>query len=79
MSPWESDPEKGIDVTPALARAFSEREIQFNSYVAVAQWQSSIGTPASVQTRSTIPVKWPEPGYRRNVLRERIFPPSCTA
>lgn len=39
MYPWESDPEKGIDVTPAFAGAFGEREIHVNADVAIAQWQ----------------------------------------
>jgi hypothetical protein len=39
MYAWESDPEKGIDVTPASAGAFSEREIHVNGDVAIAQWQ----------------------------------------
>jgi predicted alpha-1,2-mannosidase len=39
MYPWESDPEKGIEVTPASARAFSEREIHVNGDIAIAQWQ----------------------------------------
>jgi Glycosyl hydrolase family 65 central catalytic domain/Glycosyl hydrolase family 65, N-terminal domain len=39
MFPWESDPEKGIDVTPAFAADNSEREIHVNGDIAIAQWQ----------------------------------------
>jgi protein-glucosylgalactosylhydroxylysine glucosidase len=44
MYPWESDPEKGIDVTPAFAGAFGEREIHVNGDAAIAQWQYYLAT-----------------------------------
>ncbi len=44
MYPWESDPEKGIDVTPFSAHAFAEREIHVNADIAIAQWQYYLAT-----------------------------------
>jgi protein-glucosylgalactosylhydroxylysine glucosidase len=44
MYAWESDPEKGIDVTPAFAGAFGEREIHVNADAAIAQWQYYLAT-----------------------------------
>ncbi|MGO8787339.1 MAG: glycoside hydrolase family 65 protein [Terriglobia bacterium] len=44
MYPWESDPEKGIDFTPAIAGAFAEREIHVNADAAIAQWQYYLAT-----------------------------------
>ena len=38
MYPWESDPQKGIDVTPHFAYGVY-REIHVNADVAIAQWQ----------------------------------------
>jgi Glycosyl hydrolase family 65 central catalytic domain len=44
MYPWDSDPEKGTDVTPMLAQAFSDREIHVNADVAIAQWDYYLAT-----------------------------------
>ena len=44
MYPWESDPQKGIDVTPYIAADFGEREIHVNADIAIAQWQYYLAT-----------------------------------
>ncbi|HJU08767.1 MAG TPA: glycoside hydrolase family 65 protein, partial [Rhodanobacteraceae bacterium] len=38
MYPWESDPQKGVDVTPHFAYGVF-REIHVNADIAIAQWQ----------------------------------------
>ena len=43
MYPWESDPEKGIDVTPHFAYGVY-REIHVNADIAIAQWQYYLAT-----------------------------------
>jgi trehalose/maltose hydrolase-like predicted phosphorylase len=60
MYPWESDPQKGIDVTPYVAIAFAEREIHVNADIAIAQWQYYLATGDTAWLRDY--------GYR--VIRE---------
>jgi trehalose/maltose hydrolase-like predicted phosphorylase len=60
MYPWESDAQKGVDVTPYTAIAFSEREIHVNADIAIAQWQYYLVTGDVAWLR--------EYGYR--VIRE---------
>lgn len=43
MYPWESDPQKGIDVTPHFAYGVY-REIHVNADIAIAQWQYYLAT-----------------------------------
>jgi len=43
MYPWESDPQKGIDVTPHFAYGVY-REIHVNADIAIAQWQYWLAT-----------------------------------
>ncbi|HLI17621.1 MAG TPA: glycoside hydrolase family 65 protein [Rhodanobacteraceae bacterium] len=43
MYPWESDPEKGVDVTPYSAYGVF-REIHVNADIAIAQWQYYLAT-----------------------------------
>lgn len=43
MYPWESDPHKGIDVTPHFAYGV-HREIHVNADIAIAQWQYYLAT-----------------------------------
>jgi trehalose/maltose hydrolase-like predicted phosphorylase len=60
MYPWESDAQKGVDVTPYTAIAFSEREIHVNADIAIAQWQYYLVTGDAAWLRDY--------GYR--VIRE---------
>jgi trehalose/maltose hydrolase-like predicted phosphorylase len=60
MYPWESDPQKGVDVTPYAALAFAEREIHVNADIAIAQWQYYLATGDTAWLRDY--------GYR--VIRE---------
>lgn len=43
MYPWESDPQKGIDVTPHFAYGVY-REVHVNADIAIAQWQYYLAT-----------------------------------
>ncbi|HET7931078.1 MAG TPA: glycoside hydrolase family 65 protein [Rhodanobacteraceae bacterium] len=43
MYPWESDPQKGIDVTPHFAYGVY-REVHVNADIAIAQWQYWLAT-----------------------------------
>ena len=43
MYPWESDPQKGVDVTPHFAYGVY-REIHVNADIAIAQWQYYLAT-----------------------------------
>jgi trehalose/maltose hydrolase-like predicted phosphorylase len=43
MYPWESDPQKGVDVTPHFAYGVF-REIHVNADIAIAQWQYYLAT-----------------------------------
>ncbi len=43
MYPWESDPQKGVDVTPYFAYGVF-REIHVNADIAIAQWQYYLAT-----------------------------------
>ena len=43
MYPWESDPQKGIDVTPHFAYEVY-REVHVNADIAIAQWQYYLAT-----------------------------------
>jgi trehalose/maltose hydrolase-like predicted phosphorylase len=43
MYPWESDPQKGIDVTPHFAHGVY-REVHVNADIAIAQWQYWLAT-----------------------------------
>jgi len=60
MYPWESDPLKGIDVTPYIATGFAEREIHVNADIAIANWEYYLTTGDEAWLRDY--------GYR--VLRE---------
>jgi trehalose/maltose hydrolase-like predicted phosphorylase len=60
MYPWESDPLKGIDVTPYIAVGFAEREIHVNADIAIANWEYYLTTGDEAWLRDY--------GYR--VLRE---------
>jgi trehalose/maltose hydrolase-like predicted phosphorylase len=44
MYPWESDPLKGVDVTPYIAVGFAEREIHVNADIAIANWEYYLAT-----------------------------------
>ncbi|HJR10264.1 MAG TPA: glycoside hydrolase family 65 protein [Rhodanobacteraceae bacterium] len=43
MYPWESDPQKGVDVTPHFAYGVY-REVHVNADIAIAQWQYWLAT-----------------------------------
>jgi trehalose/maltose hydrolase-like predicted phosphorylase len=43
MYPWESDPQKGVDVTPHFAYEVY-REVHVNADIAIAQWQYYLAT-----------------------------------